>query len=295
MNSGILYAGLAYILWGLLPIYWKAIQQVPASEILLYRMSWSFLFMILVCFLTKHWKKIITALRHRRSFLTFVTTALILSLNWFTYIWAVNSGYLVDASLGYFINPLLSVLLGVIFLHEKLRTWQWAAIGIAALGVLYLTMSYGEFPWIAIILAFTFGTYGLLRKTGPLGSIDGLTLEMAILFLPALSGILLLEFSGKGSLASLPLGKLFLLAMTGMVTAIPLLLFTAAAKRITLTNLGLLQYFAPTFQFLLGVIVYQENFSQTRLIGFCVIWLALIIYTFEGIYIRQKQHVQLST
>ena len=283
INRGILYGIGAYALWGLLPIYWKALQQVPALEILANRMVWSLLFVVALLAFMRHWAWLRPALHNRRVILTYFATASLLAINWFTYIWGVNAGYIIETSLGYFINPLFNVLLGVLFLNERLRIGQVLALSLAVGGVTYLTAVYGAFPWIAITLAVTFGFYGLLRKTGSLQSTEGLTLETAYFFVPAMAYLLFLNSSGSGSFAISDPRTSLMLAGTGIVTGIPLLLFGAAAKRITMTNLGLLQYIAPTMQFLLGVFVYNEEFTRDQLIGFIFIWLALIVYSMEGL------------
>ncbi len=283
MNKGILYAACAYVLWGLLPIYWKALQHVPALEILAHRMVWSLAVVLLLLAYRGRWRWLGVVARDGRVVLTFLTTALLLTLNWFVYIWAVNAGYIVESSLGYFINPLVNVLLGVLFLRERLRPWQGVAIGAALGGVLYLTFDYGRLPWIALALAGSFGLYGLLRKTAALNSLEGLTLETLLLFLPALAYLLYLEAIGSAALGHADAATTALLVCSGMATAAPLLLFAAGARRITLTSLGILQYVAPTLQFLLGVLVYGEPLSSARLFGFCLIWIALLIYTAEGV------------
>jgi len=289
MKKGIIYAVTAYLLWGLLPVYWKAIKIIPAYEILFHRMCWTFIFSACLLGYRQHWMWL-GKLKKPVTLITFLGTAIIIGLNWFTYIWAVNSGYIIESSLGYFINPLVNVLFGVIFLKEKLRFGQLIAIFIAAVGVLYLTFNYGSFPWIALVLATTFGFYGLLRKTAALNSLEGLATETGVLFVPALLYLVFLQFNGTGSIGHISLGTSFLLVMTGAITALPLLLFTSGARRITLTTLGILQYIAPTLQFLIGVFVYGENFPKSRLIGFTIIWLALIIYTTEGIYTGHKNY-----
>ncbi len=282
MNKGILYGVGAYALWGVFPIYWKLIQSVPPLEIVAHRMAWAFLFVVLVLTFTRHWGGLREAL-NRRVLATYLITAGLLGVNWLVYVWAVNHGYIVESSLGYFINPLVNVLLGVVFLRERLRFWQWAAVGLAGLGVGYLTVSYGALPWIALTLAFSFGLYGLLKKTAALDSTQGFALETGYLFLPAVGYLLYLEFMGSAAFGHQPASVTLLLALTGAVTGIPLLLFGAAARRIPLSTLGLLQYLAPTMQFLIGVFVYDEAFTRERLIGFSVIWMALLIYSLEGV------------
>lgn len=284
INRGILYGIGAYTLWGLLPIYWKALQQVPAIEILANRMVWSLLFVVALLAIKHHWRWLHPALHNRRILLTYFATATLLAVNWFTYIWGVNAGYIIETSLGYFINPLINVLLGVLFLRERLRIGQFLALSLAAGGVAYLTISYGAFPWIAITLALTFGFYALLRKTGPLDSSEGMALETAVYFIPAVLFLLFMNVDGQGAFAGGDPRTTLLLAGAGIATGVPLLLFGAAAKRITMTNLGLLQYIAPTLQFLLGVFVYNESFARDQMIGFSFIWLALIVYSMEGIH-----------
>jgi chloramphenicol-sensitive protein RarD len=284
MQKGGLYAASAYILWGFLPLFWKALHGVPAIEILAHRMVWSLLVVLALLAYQGHWSWLRKALRDRRILLTFMTTAVVLSINWFVYIWAVNTGHVVETSLGYFINPLVNVLLGVLFLRERPRAWQNVAILVALSGVLYLTFSYGVVPWIALTLAFSFGLYGLLRKTASLNSLEGLTLETLLLFLPALAYLLWLAITGQGAFGTAGLTTTALLAASGIPTALPLLLFAAGARRITMTALGILQYIAPTIQFGLGVLVYHEPLTATRFVGFVLIWLACALYTAESIY-----------
>ena len=281
-NKGILYGLITYSLWGLLPIYWKLLQDVPAIEILGHRMIWSFFFMILVLTVTRRWQWVRPVLRQPKILMPFLLTAVILSLNWFVYIWAVNAGFIVETALGYFINPLVNVLLGYIFLKERLRSWQWVAVLLAFSGVLYLTFSYGALPWIALTLAFSFGFYGLLRKTAVLDSIDGLSLETAWLFPFALGMLLLFAVQGKGAFGSGDLATTILLIGAGIVTAVPLLFFAATARRVTMATLGILQYLAPTIQFLIAIFIYNEPFNRAQFIGFTFIWMALIVYTFES-------------
>jgi chloramphenicol-sensitive protein RarD len=289
LNKGILYAATAYIIWGLLPLYWKALQGVPALEILAHRIVWSLVFVSVILTVRHKWSFVKPALRDRRIVLTFVASGLLLSVNWFTYIWAVNDGQIVETSLGYFINPLVNVLLGYAVLKERMRPAQWAAIALAAAGVLYLTFSYGSFPWIALTLAFSFGTYGLLRKTAKLNSAEGLAMETAVLFLPAAGYLLFLQNQGAGSFAGGNLSTTLLLFFAGAATSIPLLFFAAGARLIPLASLGLLQYIAPTLQFLIGVLIYDEPFGISRLIGFSIIWLALFLYSAEGLaHYRRK-------
>ncbi len=283
MRTGILCAIGAYALWGLFPVYWKAMRSVPATEILCHRMVWSLVVMLVILGSRKRWQWLRRAVTDPITRVTFLGTASLLAINWFTYVWAVNSGHLVEASLGYFINPLLTVLLGVVFLRERPRTWQWVAVLVAASGIMFLTLRYGAFPWIGLLLAATFGTFGLLRKTTSLDTMEGLSLETMIFFVPAVTYLLYLEHTGNASFGHMGLAVTVLLSLAGIVTILPLILFVTAARRITLTNLGLLHYITPTLQFLLGVFVYGEPFTGTRLIGFSIIWTALLIYSIEGI------------
>ncbi len=293
-NKGILYGIIAYTLWGLLPIYWKSLQSVPPIEILSHRMVWSFFFMVVILAVKRRWAWIQPVLKQPRILITFLITAVLLSINWFTYIWGVNSGYIVETALGYFINPLVNVMLGYIFLKERLRTGQWVAVLLALGGVVYLTVTYGSLPWIALTLAFSFALYGLLRKTAALNSLEGLSLETAWLFLFALGGLIYFEVQGTAAFGHSSVSTNLLLIGAGVVTAVPLLFFAASARLVTMATLGILQYLAPTLQFLIGVFVYGEAFSRTQLIGFSFIWLALIVYTVEsfrhnGRLARQKR------
>lgn len=295
-KSGMLAAIGAYALWGILPVYWKSLQNVPAREILGHRVVWTLVSIVIMLALSKRWQWLKRVKEQPKILLTFLGAAALLGTNWFIYIWGVNAGHVLDTSLGYFINPLLSVLLGVLFLRERLRPAQWVAIGLAFGGVLFMTLMYGVFPWIALTLACTFGLYGLLRKTAPLGAIEGLALEIAIMSVPTFSYLVYLEAAGEASFGHAGLRTSLLLAFSGVVTAVPLLMFNYAARRITLSNIGILQYIAPTLQFLLGVLAYGEPFSGTRLIGFGTVWTALLIYFLEGALVKQKRKLgQVST
>ncbi len=290
MKNGTLAALAAYILWGLLPVYWKAVEQVPAQEILGHRVVWSLVVTLALLALGRQWGWLGRVIRRPAILLPYLGTAGLLGLNWFVYIWANNNGHIVETSLGYFINPLVNVLLGVLFLHERMRPWQWAAVGLAAAGVTYMTLGYGQLPWIALILAFSFGFYGLLRKTGGLEAIQGLTVETGLMFLPALSYLLYLDRRGVGAFGRADATTTLLLGLAGVVTAIPLILFAYGARRVPLTTMGVLQYAAPTGQFLLGVLAYGEPFTQARLIGFSLIWIALALYTTEGVIVQRRNH-----
>ncbi len=282
MKKGVVYAGSCYIAWGLLPVFWKALHTVPAFEIVAHRIVWSLLVVLVLLAYRRKWRWLGAALHNRRIMLTYTTSACMLTVNWLLYIWAVNAGYVIETSLGYFINPLVSVFLGVLFLRERLRLGQVLALAVACCGVGYLTLSYGRIPWIALTIAGSFGIYGLLRKTAPLASLEGLTLETLLLFLPALAYLGYLTGVGQAALGHAPLLTNVLLVSAGVVTAIPLLLFAAGAKLISMTTLGILQFVNPTLQFFLGVFVYHEALSSSQLVGFAFIWAALVLYLIEG-------------
>ena len=290
MNKGIWYALGAYLTWGLFPIYWKLLAGIPALQLLGHRIFWSFLLLFGIVLFARQ-VKVFRASLNRRVLLIYSVAAILIAINWLTYVWAVGAGFIVETSLGYFINPLLAVLFGVIFLRERLRPIQWLPIGLAAAGVLYLTFAYGSLPWVALTLAFSFAFYGLVKKTAPLGALHGLTLETGILFLPAIAFLLFSEFSGTGAfMHTSPLQDAMLIG-AGLVTVIPLWMFSTAAQRIPLTMIGILQYVNPTMQFLLGVLIYKEPFDHRRLIGFGVVWVALILFGLEGYFAQRRTKV----
>ena len=278
MNRGLLYAFAAYAWWGFFPLYWKLLKSVPALQLIGHRIIWSFISLITVILILKQWKSFRESIFVFKTFRIYLLAAVLIGLNWFLYVWAVNAGYIVETSLGYFINPLISVLLGVLFFREKLKLWQWIPILLAASGVLYMTISIGQLPWIALILAFSFGFYGMIKKIAPLSSLQGLTLETVILLIPALVYLIYSENTGEGAFLHQGLFTDFLIVLAGIITTIPLLLFASAAKRIPLSYIGILQYIAPTIQFLLGVLVFKEAFSINQFIGYSAVWIALIIF-----------------
>jgi chloramphenicol-sensitive protein RarD len=240
-------------------------------------------FILAVLLVRHHWAWLRPALRDRRLIARFAASAVLLSANWGIYIWAVNAGHIVEASLGYFINPLINVLFGFAFLHERMRPLQWCAVALAALGVAWLTWQNGAPPWISLALALTFGGYGLLRKTAKLGALEGLALETVLLFPVAIVYLTIIGMAGASHFTHAPLGLQLLLAAAGPITAVPLLLFAAAARRIPLSMLGLIQYVTPTLQLLTGVLIYGEPFGSVRAIGYGAIWVALALYSFEGL------------
>jgi chloramphenicol-sensitive protein RarD len=283
MNPGVAYALGAYTLWGLFPLYFKLLQQVPALQILAHRMVWSLLLVFLILLVLKRWAWM-RLLREQPAVLArFAGSALLLACNWGTYIWAVNHNHVVEASLGYYINPLLNVALGTVILHERLRRMQWVAVGIAALGVGWMTTEVGHVPWIALTLAFSFAGYSLLRKTAPLGSLEGLAVETAVLFPLALIYLAWESMQGANVFASSGWSLRWLLIAAGPVTTIPLLLFAAGARRIPFSLLGILQYLTPSILLGLGVWLYHEPFGANKAIGFGLVWAGIAVYVMEGL------------
>lgn len=283
MRKGILYATACYTVWGLFPLYFKAIGEIPPMEILFHRMLWALIFLVMTLAWRKQWAWIPPLLKQPKLIAGFASSAVLLSTNWFIYIWAINNGKVIDASLGYFMTPLVNVLLGYVLLHERMRRIQWWAVGIAAGGVVWLTFQTGHPPWIGLSLAATFGVYGLLRKTAALGALEGLSLETFLLFPFALAYLSFLAINGQSAFLHSTGATQLLLLAAGPITAVPLLLFAAGARRIPMATLGLLQYIAPSLQLLLGVWLYHEPFSLERLIGFAAIWAGLIVYSAEGL------------
>ena len=282
MNPGILYAALAYVAWGLFPLYFKQLAAVPSLEVVMHRTLWSLVFLLAVLVVRRHWTWMGAVLRQPRVLAAFALSAVLLSGNWLTYVWAVQNHHVVDASLGYFILPLVNVALGYGVLHERPRPGQWLAVAVAAAGVLWLTVQAGRLPWIALVLAASFGCYGLLRKVATLGALEGLALE-TILLAPAAALVLAWwGWQGQGALVQGDAATLGWLLLAGPFTAIPLLLFAAGARRIPLATLGILQYISPSLQFALGVWVFHEAFEPARLAGFVLIWAALCVYSLEG-------------
>lgn len=286
MNSrkGVLSAFASYVAWGVMPLYWKALAGVPAVQILSHRVVWALVFNVILLSVLRRWSWVRSVIKDGKLLLLLAASSALLSINWLVYIWAVNSGHVVETSLGYFINPLVNVALGVIFFKERLRTGQWLAIASAAAGVIFLTIQNGSLPWIALALAASFGAYGALRKIARLDSLEGLTMETALIA-PFAAAFLL--FTGVGG-SSTSVTQSALLLGAGAVTAIPLLLFSVGVRSIPMTTLGLLQYIAPTLQFLIGALIYHEPFDATRAVGFGAVWLALAIYTIEGLATRRK-------
>lgn len=279
-KSGALAAATAYFCWGLWPIFWKQLETLDALELIAHRIAWSELTIVAILVFAgpvAFWRGI-----ERKVVLRLGASACLLFLNWWVYVWAVNSGRIVESSLGYFINPLVSVLLGVVLLKERLNHAQWFAVGIAASGVAFLTFAMGSPPWIAIALALTFGGYGLIRKVTVVDSQRGLAIEGAWLFLPAMFYLVALHVDGRGHFGESSARVNVLLACTGPISAVPLLLFAYGARRIPLSLIGILQYIGPTLQFLTGVFLYNEPFSRIQLIGYGLTWTALVIYAADS-------------
>ncbi len=288
--SGVFFAASAFLIWGLSPVYWKALGAVGPLEIVMHRVVWSFAFLMVIILAAHQWRELRDGLRSGRTLAVLAASALLVALNWLIYIWAVNNGYLLQASLGYYINPLVNVVLGMTFLRERLRPAQMAAVLLAAAGVVYLTVQYGRFPWISLALAFSFGLYGLIRKVAPVSSLVGLTVETMLMSGPALAYLLFLGARHGGAIFRGDLHLDLLLMSTALMTAVPLLLFTAGARRIRLSTLGLMQYLAPSGMFLLAVLYYREPFRSAQLWTFIMIWTALALYSADSLKIYRREH-----
>ena len=281
-RTGLLNGFAAYGMWGLVPLFWPLLKPAGAMEILAHRMAWSLIFVAAALLVVRRWAWAGELLRQPRRLALVALAAAVITVNWGIYIWAVNSGHVVEASLGYFINPLVTIAMGVLLLKERLRPVQWAAVGVGFAAVVVLTIGYGRPPWISLCLAFSFATYGLIKKKVALGGIESLAAETAVQFLPALGYLLWLSAHGGSSFASEGTGHAALLASTGVVTALPLVCFGAAAIRVPLSTLGLLQYLAPVFQFLLGIFWFHEAMPPERWAGFALVWLALVLLTWSA-------------
>jgi chloramphenicol-sensitive protein RarD len=269
----------AYALWGLFPLYFPLLEPATGLEIVAHRVLWSLLFIGLLLFALRRWSHVRAAVADRRTLLVLAGAAVLIAANWLMFVYGVNSGHVVETSLGYFINPLVSVLLGVVGFSERLRPLQWTAVGIAAVAVAVLTIDYGRPPWIALILALTFGLYGLMKKLVKVEAAPGLFVETALVAVPAMVVLGVLHGDGAGTFAQVGTAHTLLLISSGAATAIPLLLFAAAARRIPLSIVGLLQYLTPLMQLAIGVFVYDEPMPPARLAGFAIVWLALAVFS----------------
>ena len=288
-RQGFFYGVTAYVLWGGFPLYWPLLEPAGSVELLAHRILWSLVTLAVLVLVLRRSRQFVALFRDRRVFLLLTLAAVVITLNWGTYIYGVTNDRVVETSLGYFINPLVTVLMGVVILDERLRRLQWLAIGVGALACVVLTVDYGRPPWIALVLAFSFGTYGLAKKQAGAEAVESLTLETLLLAPLALAYLAWLVAQGQSSFGSEGPGHALLLASTGLVTAVPLLCFGAAAIRVPMVTLGLLQYLAPVLQFLLGVLWFHEAMSTGRWIGFALVWVALAIFTVESLRHRRQQ------
>lgn len=288
LRTGVLYGIGAYACWGLVPLFWQMLHGAATLEILAHRIVWSLVVavvLLLVVVRKGWWQRV----GNRRSLTLLGIASAVVAVNWGVYIWAVNNGHVVEAALGYYINPILSILLGVILLHERLQPVQWVAVGLAAVAVIVLTIDYGQPPCVALALAVSFATYGFMKNRLRAGAVESLTVESVMLAPIALGYLIHLQIQGTGTFGHQGLGPALLLMATGLITAVPLLLFSAAATRVPLSTLGLLQYLAPTAQFLLGVLYFGERMSPAQWIGFGLVWIALVVMTVTGLRRVRRQ------
>lgn len=274
-SLGLLFGFTSYILWGLFPLYWPLLQPASPLEIVSHRAVWTLVFCLIVLALTKQIHSTFAVMKNPRAMAALLLSTILVSINWVTYIWATNNGHIVEAALGYYINPLIIIAFGVLLLREKMRPLQWLAVAIAAVGVLVLTIDYGRLPWIAISLALSWGSYGLVKKKLNMGALDGLAIETLISLIPYAGYLIYLGNQGTGQFGH-SIGLTLLLISAGAVTAIPLLLFNGSTTRLPYSTIGLLQYITPTLQFSIGVWIRHEDMPAARWIGFLIIWLALI-------------------
>jgi chloramphenicol-sensitive protein RarD len=279
-SLGLIFGLSAYILWGLFPLYWPLLKPASAYEIVAHRAVWTLVFCLIVLTFHKKLRHSVAQLKKPRILFGLLATSILISINWIVYIWATNSGHVVEASLGYYINPLVIIAFGVLLLKEKMRLGQWVAVGIATVGVAVLTIDYGRLPWIAIALALSWGSYGVIKKVLGLGALEGLTIETMLSFIPYATFLLILQNNGTGQFGH-HLGLTLLLVSAGAITAIPLLLFNGSTTRLPYTVIGLLQYITPTIQFSIGVWVRHEAMPTARWVGFVIIWCALVALTID--------------
>jgi len=281
--KGRLYIILVFTVWGFLPLYWKLLKQIPADEILAHRIIWSFVLVMTLLFFNKKLSSLREVIASKREMKYLFASTLFITINWFIYIWAVNSDHVVETSMGYYINPLIVIALSMIILKEKLNKWQIISITFAAIGVCILTIQYGKFPWIAISLATSFALYGLFKKLVNVDSIVGLAIETSLITPIALLYVLLKEFKGVGALGAISFGTVLLLVCTGLATAIPLIWFAIGAQRVSFSTVGFAQYISPTIMLIIGIFIFKEEFSGIHLVSFGFIWTGLIIYSLSQI------------
>lgn len=282
-KMGMIYASLAFISWGILPIYWHYMEQVPALQILAHRFVWSFVFVAILVTWRKQWHLIKEVLSSKKTILFVLAGSIFMSANWFIYIWSVTNDRVIEASLGYYINPLISIAFGMLFLKERLNRWQTISLCLAMISVIILTINYGQIPWVSISLALTFALYGLFKKLVEADAIISLALETIFITPFAIVYLLFVESNGTGSLAHVSTLIIFLLIISGILTAIPLLWFGIGQKRVSMFTMGFLQYIAPTINLILGVFFFHESFTSIEFISFSFIWLALVVFTFSHI------------
>jgi chloramphenicol-sensitive protein RarD len=287
-RQGFIYGFAAYLIWGLFPLYWKLLDQSGALELLAHRVLWSLVTIVILVAVLRKLAAVKALLVEPRRRWPLIAAAFLISANWGTYIWAVNNGHVVETSLGYFITPLFTVLLGVFVLKERLRPVQWTALGIAFVAVAGLTVENGRPPWVAIILTFSFGFYGLAKKQAGAGAIEGMAIESGTVVPFAVAGIIALGLQGDSSVTHHGTAYLVFVLLTGPITAVPLLLFGAAATRISMTTLGLLNYIAPIMQFVFGLVIFHERMTPMRWVGFGLVWVALALFTFDGMHTRRR-------
>ena len=288
-RRGFLLGAAAYGMWGLFPLYWTLLEPAGSIEILAHRVFWSLIVMAALVVIFRRRSQFRAIVADRRTRWILVIAAVVIALNWGGYIWGVNNGHVVETSLGYFINPLVTVLMGVFIIGERLRALQWVAMGIAAVAVVALTLELGRPPWVALLLAFSFGSYGLAKKKANAGAVESLALETLVIAPVAMGYILFLGSQGQSTFGTEGGAHALLLVSTGLITAVPLICFGAAATRVSMTTIGLLQYLAPTIQFALGVFFFDEAMPPARLAGYCLVWVALVIFTFEAVTHRRRQ------
>ncbi|GAA3662659.1 EamA family transporter RarD [Nonomuraea antimicrobica] len=282
LRRGVLFGIAAYTMWGLFPLYWPLLKPSGSVEILAHRMVWSLVVVVAALAVRRHWSWIKQIARQPAKLALLTVAAVVVTVNWGTYIYAVNTGHVVESALGYFINPLVSVLFGVVLLRERLRPLQWVAVGFAALAVLVLTIDYGRLPWIALTLAFSFGLYGLVKKQANVAATESLAVETLVLLVPALAYLVFLQGTGAATFGREGVWHTALLVGAGLITAVPLICFGAAAIRVPLSTIGVLQYIAPILQFACGVLIVGEVMPSSRWIGFSIVWLALAIFTYDS-------------
>jgi chloramphenicol-sensitive protein RarD len=282
-RSGVASGLAAYGLWGLFPLYFPLLEPAGGVEIVAHRVVWSLVFIAVLLTALRRWPQVRTAFTDRHTVLVLLGAAVLIAGNWLVFVYAVNSRHVVETSLGYFINPLVSVLLGVVVFGERLRALQWVAVGIAAVAVAVLTVDYGHPPWIALTLATTFGLYGLMKKLVRVDAAPGLFVETALVVVPALAVLVMLQVRGEATFGSAGVGHVLLLVTSGIATAIPLMLFAAATRRVPLSTVGLLQYVTPLMQLAIGVYVYREPMPPARLAGFVIVWIALAVFTIDSL------------